>query len=60
MTDGWATPPPMSRSCDLCGHVGTDVQPALHRVRGRYEAIDKCRDRLACDDRRRAVEASRQ
>lgn len=52
MTTGWATPPPNSRSCDRCGHVGTDVAPALSRTPdGRYEAIDRCRDRLACDVR---------
>lgn len=52
--EGWAVPPANSRSCDRCGHVGTDVAPTLDRTPdGRYEAIDRCRDRLACDDRSR-------
>lgn len=52
--EGWHVPPPMSRVCDLCGHVGTDVQRGLHREEGRYEALDKCRDRVACEGRRRS------
>lgn len=43
--------PPYSRQCDLCGHVGTDVAPALVRTNGKYEAVDRCRDHLACKDR---------
>lgn len=43
--------PPGSRSCDICGHVGTDVSRALVRTAGKYEAIDRCRDHLACKDR---------
>jgi len=54
-TPGWSAPPPNSKSCDLCGAVGTDVQRALNRDGGRYEVVDKCRDRAACDDRRKAA-----
>lgn len=61
-TPGWSVPPANSRSCDRCGHVGTDVAPSLARTPdGRYEAIDRCRDHRACTDRLRepmdAIEA---
>ncbi len=52
MTEGWQVPPPNSRVCDLCGHVGDDVTPALVRTGGRYEAVERCRDHLACLERR--------
>lgn len=55
-TEGWTVPPPNSRSCDRCGHVGTDVSMALVRaVDGAYEAVERCKDHLACDDRRKAA-----
>jgi len=57
MSEGWQAPPPSSRSCDRCGHVGTDVTPTIGRAPdGRYEAIDRCRDHRACDDRARPPE----
>jgi len=52
MSAGWHVPPPMSRSCDRCGHVGTDVAPTLaESPDGSYGWMDRCRDRAACSAR---------
>lgn len=51
MTTGWTVPPPNSRVCDLCGHVGIDVAPALLRTAGLYQAVDRCKARDECQKR---------
>lgn len=40
------------RECDLCGDRSYDVRPGLARVDGAFVlAVDRCRDRDACERR---------
>lgn len=44
-------------TCELCGHTGSDVKPSWarwkvpHPTKPRFQAVDRCQDRLKCRER---------